>query len=147
MLYPHNGGALTNLDGTPNPKIRRKAEEFNNPIMIVPFEGINKIENQPLLNGEPLLQISPSNVNLGALKSEEWSHDNSIVLRFFEACGLSVSAEVKIHPEIAEKILEIEEIDLLERSINQAPNWNEKKGILKFKMNTFELRTFKIVFK
>jgi len=145
-LYPHDGSTLTNSDDTANPMIRRKAEEFNNPIIIIPLEGINEIENGLLLNGESLLEISPSNINLGALKYEEWKNDNSIVIRFFEGCGLSVSAEVKIHAKIAEKILKIEEIDLLERAINQNPKWDEKKSILSFKIEKFEIRSFKICF-
>jgi alpha-mannosidase len=145
-LYPHNGSTLTNPDGTANPMIRRKAEEFNNPIIIIPLGEINETENRPLLDGESLLEITPSNINLGALKYEEWKNDNSIIIRFFEDCGLPVSVEVKIHVKIAEKILKIEEIDLLERSINQDPKWNEKKGILSFKMEKFEIRSFKICF-
>jgi hypothetical protein len=138
---------LTNPDGTANPKIRRKAEEFNNPVMIIPLEKSKIIENRSLLNGEPIIQVSPSNINLGVLKYEEWNQDNSIIIRFFEGCGLSVSAEAKIHPKIAERIIKIEETDLLERDLNQVPEWNEKEGILAFKMENFELRSFKFVFK
>ena len=147
VLYPHSGSTLTNPDSTANPKIRRKAEEFNNPIIVIPLEGSYEIENRPLLNGESILQVSPSNINLGVLKYEEWNQDNSIIIRFFEGCGLSVSAEARIHPKIAERIIKIEETDLLERSLNQAPNWNEMKGILAFKMEKFELRSFKFIFK
>ena len=147
ILYPHSGSTLTNPDSTANPKIRRKAEEFNNPIIVIPLEGSYEIENRPLLNGESILQVSPSNINLGVLKYEEWNQDNSIIIRFFEGCGLSVSAEARIHPKIAERIIKIEETDLLERSLNQAPNWNEMKGILAFKMEKFELRSFKFIFK
>ena len=147
ILYPHSGSTLTNPDGTANPKIRRKAEEFNNPIMIIPLEGINEIENRSLLNGESALVISPSNINLGALKYEEWENDKSIVIRFFEGCGLSSLAEVKIHPEIAGMIIKIEETDLLERSLNQHPNWNEKEGTFSFKMEKFEIRSFKFIFR
>jgi len=147
VLYPHRGSTLTNPDGTPNPNVRRKAEEFNNPITIIPVEGIHNTENKPLLNGESILEVSPSNINLGAVKYEEWKQDNSIIIRFFEGCGLSVSAVVKIHSKIAEKIIKIEETDLLERSLHHAPKWNGKQGILKFNMNKFELRSFKFVFK
>jgi len=147
VLYPHSGSTLTNPDSTENPMIRRKAEEFNNPIIIIPLEGINDIENRSLLNGESMLEISPSNINLGVLKYEEWKKDNSIIIRFFEGCGLSVPAEVKIHPKIANMIIKIEETDLLERSLNHDPKWNEKEGILNFKMDKFEIRSFKIIFK
>jgi alpha-mannosidase len=147
VVYPHSGSTLTNPDGTANPKIRRKAEEFNNPVMIIPLEKSKIIENRSLLNGEPIIQVSPSNINLGVLKYEEWNQDNSIIIRFFEGCGLSVSAEAKIHPKIAERIIKIEETDLLERDLNQVPEWNEKEGILAFKMENFELRSFKFVFK
>ncbi|GAI29293.1 unnamed protein product, partial [marine sediment metagenome] len=51
-------------------------------------EEINETENKPLIDGESLLEITPSNINLGALKYEEWKNDNSIVIRFFEGCGL-----------------------------------------------------------
>jgi len=144
VLYPHSGSTLTNPDDTVNPMIRRKAEEFNNPIIIIPVEGINEIENRSLLEGVSMLEISPSNINLGALKYEEWKNDNSIIIRIFEGCGHPVSAEVKFHAKIAKMIFKIEEIDLLERSLNTDPNWNENKGILSFKMNKFEIRSFKI---
>ncbi len=91
-----------------------------------------------------MLEVTPSNITLGALKYEEWKNDNSIIIRFFEDCGLTVSAEVKIHAILAEKILKIEEIDLLERVIHQDPKWDEKKGILRFKMEKFEIRSFKV---
>jgi len=147
LLYPHSGSTLTNPDGTPNPNVRRKAEEFNNPITIIPVEGINNIENESLLNGESILEVSPSNITLGALKYEEWKKDNSIIIRFFEGCGLPVSAEAKFHPKIAERIIRIEETDLLERSLDQTPKWDEEEGVISFKMEKFELRSFKIVFK
>jgi len=147
VLYPHSGSTLSNSDGTANPKIRRKAEEFNNPIIIIPLKGNNEIENRSLLNGESLLEISPSNITLGALKYEEWKKDKSIIIRFFEGSGLSTSAEVEIHPKLAKMITKIEETDLLERSLNFSPKWNEKEGILSFKMDKFEIRSFKIIFK
>jgi alpha-mannosidase len=147
ILYPHSGSTLTNLDGTPNPMIRRKAEEFNNPITIIPLEGTDETESRPLLIGESILQVFPSNINLGVMKYTEWKQDNSIIIRFFEGCGFSVSAEAKFHPKIAERITKIEETDLLERSLNNSPEWNEKEGTLSFKMNKFELRSFKIMLK
>ena len=144
VLYPHSGSTLTNPDDTANPMIRRKAEGFNNPIIIIPVERINETENRSLLEGGSLLEISPSNISLGALKYEEWKNDNSIIIRFFEGCGRSVPVEVKIHAKIAKMIFKIEEIDLLERSLNHNPKWNKEKGILSFKMDEFEIRSFKI---
>ncbi|MHA1255971.1 MAG: alpha-mannosidase [Promethearchaeota archaeon] len=147
VLYPHSGSTLSNPDGTVNPKVRRKAEEFNNPIIIIPLNGNTEVENRSLLNGEPLLEISPSNIALGALKYEEWKKDNSIIVRFFEDCGLSVSAEVNFHPKIAKMIIKIEETDLLERTLNQDTIWNKKEGKLSFKIDKFEIRSFKLIFK
>ena len=147
LLYPHSGSTLTNRDNTANSKVRRKAEEFNNPVIIIPLEGINEIENRSLLNGESLLEVSPSNISLGALKYEEWQKDNSVIIRFFEGCGLSASAEVKIHPKIAKMIKKIEETDLLERSLNQNPKWNKNEGIFSFNMDKFEIRSFKFIFR
>jgi len=147
VLYPHNGSSLSNPDGTANAKIRRKAEEFNNPIIIIPLNGNTEVENRSLLNGESLLEISPSNIALGAIKYEEWKKDNSIIVRFFEGCGLSVSAEVNIHPKIAKMIIKIEETDLLERTLNQDTIWNKKEGRLSFKIDKFEIRSFKLIFK
>ncbi|MHA1472654.1 MAG: glycoside hydrolase family 38 C-terminal domain-containing protein, partial [Promethearchaeota archaeon] len=147
VLYPHSGSTLSNPDGTANPKVRRKAEEFNNPIIIIPLNGNTEMENRSLLNGESLLEISPSNIALGAIKYEEWKKDNSIIVRFFESCGLSVSAEVSIHPKIAKMIIKIEETDLLERTLNQDPIWNKNEGRLSFKIKKFEIRSFKLIFK
>jgi alpha-mannosidase len=141
-LYPHKGGTLTYEDGTPNFLIKRKAEEFNNHIIIIPTKKVlNNDTNLEKVN-EPLMEINTPNIYLGALKKNEWEKNGSLIARFYEGSGISSLATVKINKFLSEKISEIKCIDLLEREISRDFEWNKKTSILTFNMNGFEICSF-----
>ncbi|TFG04176.1 MAG: alpha-mannosidase [Promethearchaeota archaeon] len=145
-LYPHEGGALLNVDGSPNPLIKRKAEEFNNPIVIIPINNLDSKSNEfNKWSSEPLLEIQSPNVFLGALKMNEWDKDGTIIMRFNEGLGVPSMARVKISELIANKIPSIKVVDLLEREINHSFKWNDETNILSFELTKFEIITFKLI--
>lgn len=142
-LLPHSGGALMTADGNPNTIVKRKAEEFNTPILIIPTKNIdgNSIE---LL--ESPIEILTPNVYLGVLKKNEWDSDGTVILRVVEGSGVHAMGEIKFKPELAKKITSIKAVDLLEREIEADFNWNEENTLLAFQISKFEIRTFKISF-
>jgi alpha-mannosidase len=145
-LLPHNGGALINPDGSPNLIVKRKAEEFNMPIMIIPTKGFDENEDNYLTSGNPLLKILTPNVYLGTLKINEWDKKETIIARFIEGSGVSSLAKVKFNNEFSQKISKIKAVDLLEREIEYDFDWNQKSGILKFKVGKFEICSFELYF-
>ncbi|MFX1268801.1 MAG: glycoside hydrolase family 38 C-terminal domain-containing protein, partial [Promethearchaeota archaeon] len=138
-LFPHNGGALINPDGTPNVAVKRKAEEFNNPIIILPSKG----HRLDLL--DPILEIQTPNVYLGALKLKEWVKSDNIIIRFFEGSGISTIARIKINSSLLDKISLIKPVDLLEREIKKSYELKRESGVLTFELNKFEICTFELV--
>ncbi|MFX0018905.1 MAG: alpha-mannosidase [Promethearchaeota archaeon] len=138
-LFPHNGGALINPDGTPNVAVKRKAEEFNNPIIILPSKG----HRLDLL--DPILEIQTPNVYLGALKLKEWVKSDNIIIRFFEGSGISTTARIKINSSLLDKISLIKPVDLLEREIKKSYELKRESGVLTFELNKFEICTFELV--
>jgi len=145
-LFPHNGGTLINFDGTFNATVKRKAEEFNMPIIIIPTKNIKKIQNSIVKSGKPLLEIITPNVYLGALKRNEWDNKDTIIARFIEGSGVTSKAQVKINEGISKVISEIKAVDLLERQIEGKFDWNKKTGILTFTIGKFEICTFELFF-
>jgi len=145
-LLPHNGGALLNSDGTSNMIVKRKAEEFNMPIIIIPTKNIKKIQNFIVKSGKPLLKIITPNLYLGALKRNEWDNKETIIARFIEGSGVPSKAQVKINEGISKVISEIKAVDLLERQIEGKFDWNKKTGILTFNIGKFEICTFELFF-
>ncbi|MFX1338315.1 MAG: alpha-mannosidase [Promethearchaeota archaeon] len=143
-LLPHNGGALINSDGTPNVIVKRKAEEFNKPIMIIPTRNINENQENVLTSGKSLLEIMTPNVYLGTLKMNEWDKKETVIARFIESSGVPSTVEVKFNDKISQKVSTIKAIDLLEREIEYNFNWNQKSGILKFDIGRFEICTFEL---
>lgn len=138
-LFPHNGGALLNPDGSPNVAVKRKAEEFNNPIITLPCKG----HRLDIL--QPILEIQTPNVYLGALKLKEWVKSDNIIIRFFEGSGISTTARIKINSGLLDKISLIKPVDLLEREINKSYEFKRDSGILTFELNKFEICTFELV--
>ena len=141
-LLPHTGGALKKNDGTPNPIVKRKAEEFNAPILIIPTSPIQ--EDTSKILGVPVEILTP-NVYLGVLKLNEWDSDGSIILRVVEGSGVPTLAKIKFNLELTNKISGIKAVDLLEREIEVDFTWNSNSKILSFQMGTFEIITFKII--
>ncbi|MCP4762485.1 MAG: hypothetical protein GY870_11950, partial [archaeon] len=142
-LLPHNGGALLNTDGSPNPIVKRRGDEFNMPVLVIPTNDI-KVDGE-LNKGQSFLEILTPNVFLGTLKLNEWDKTGSIIARFVEGSGIPAQAEIKINPQITEKIIEIKAVDLLEREIENKFKWNKDTGILSFDMGKFEICTFELI--
>jgi len=138
-LFPHNGGALLNPDGSANIAVKRKAEEFNNPIITLPSKG----HRLDIL--DPILEIQTPNVYLGALKLKEWVKSENIIIRFAEGSGISTTARIKINSCLLDKISLIKSVDLLEREINKSFEFKKDSGILTFELNKFEICTFELV--
>jgi len=137
-LLPHEGGALLNSDGSPNVIVKRKAEEFNKPIIIIPTKGgLKELKN-------PFLEILTPNVYLETLKMNEWENTETIIVRFIEGSGIPTTAKIKFNSKFSENFFEIRAVDLLERKIERNFDWNEKTGYLTFEMDKFEISTFKI---
>ncbi|MHA1890637.1 MAG: alpha-mannosidase [Promethearchaeota archaeon] len=144
-LLPHSGGALVNEDKSPNENVKRRAEEFNQPVLLIPVDKEHAIP--PPSKPFRILKISTPNVYLGALKLNEWEKDGNVIARFIEGNGISCTAKVEFNPEMACKIARIEATDILERNIEKYLEWDSEKGTLKFDITKFEIVTLKFVLK
>jgi alpha-mannosidase len=144
-LLPHKGGALVNESGEPHPVVKRRAEEFNQPVEILPAIGMTGIKDEGVLIGESLLEIPTPNVFLGALKQNEWAKNGNIIVRIVEGSGLPAEAVVKFNPRLVQTIKTVRPVDILEREIHEEFNWDPSTGILSFKMHKFEIKTFEFV--
>ncbi|MEJ2250311.1 MAG: glycosyl hydrolase-related protein [Candidatus Lokiarchaeota archaeon] len=122
--------------------MKRKSEEFNNPVLLFPLKN-NQDQSWPQTFNS-FLNIVPQNVILAALKKEEWKEDNNYIIRFVEICGKASEVGIKFNSMICDKILNIESIDLLERNIQESFKWNSEERSLKFNINGFEIRSFKL---
>ncbi len=143
-LLPHKGGALKNADGSPNVIVKRKAEEFNSPIIVVPSEKIQTSRNIYTKLDKILLEILTPNIYLGAFKMKEWNEQNTIIARFFEGSGVATTAKIKFNPDLFENISKIKAVDLLERKIDKNFDWNKETGFLMFNIEKFEICTFEL---
>lgn len=142
MLLPHNGGSLENTDGSPNVAVKRAAEEFNQPVMVIPSE-FSAIEEDTIgSKGESLVQIHTDNVFLGALKYNEWEKNGNLILRMIEGCGIDAGAKISLHPSLTEIIADIRAVDILERPIDYDFNYDQESGTLTFDIGKFEIVTF-----
>ena len=145
-LLPHNGGALKKTDGSLNVIVKRKAEEFNMPIIVIPTKNIQENQKGIVKSGKPLLEIITPNIFLGTLKLNEWDKTGTIIIRLFEGSGISSSSKIKFNPELSREISEIKAIDLLEREIDYEFDWNKELGVLTFNIGKFEICTFELIF-
>ncbi|MFX0176548.1 MAG: alpha-mannosidase [Candidatus Hodarchaeota archaeon] len=146
-LLPHKGGALINEDGSPNSIVKRKAKEFNMPILVFPINDHQVNDTTTLLNGKSFAKVLNPNVFLGALKFSEWKKDGTIIIRFYEISGFKTEASIQFNEQFSERILKIEPADLIEREIQDKCNWNSNNCKLTFELNSFEIKTFKIYIK
>ncbi|MBD3351955.1 MAG: hypothetical protein GF364_10765 [Candidatus Lokiarchaeota archaeon] len=140
-LLPHLGGALTIQKGdgnnSPNEVVKRRAEEFNQPVIVIP---LSKSAVNP--KNISLLSIPTQNIFLGTFKLNEWEKNGNIIARFVEGCGISSEVIVQINPEFARKVENVKAVDILEREIEFPFDWNKGKGILKYSTQPFEINTF-----
>jgi alpha-mannosidase len=141
-LFPHKGGTLRKYNDSVNVSVKRKAEEFNNPIMIFPLE--RDLGKEQIRNYSSFVDILTPNVFLGAFKKEEWNEENAYILRFVEICGEPCEANIKFNSEFSSKINKVIAVDLLEQNFNDDFDWNKEEKSLKFKIDKFEIKTFKI---
>jgi alpha-mannosidase len=139
-LLPHKGGALRDSNGSPNVIVKRRAEEFNKPVIVIPSsfktEFVEKL-------GSPLIDIT-LNISLEAFKFKEWEDKKAIIIRIVESSGISTIAEIKFSSKFSEEILSIISTDLLERPTTQPFKWDNNKGLLSFEIGRFEIRTFEL---
>jgi alpha-mannosidase len=143
-LYPHKGGTLQYADRAPNVDIYRKAEEFNNPVMVIPIKENLSLDTSLFDAAEKSIRIIPENVVLTVMKVNEWDLDNSLILRFHETCGASTQTEILFGELLGEAISSIDSIDLLERSEKREFIWDDVQKTLRFTIGAFEIVSFKI---
>jgi len=143
-LLPHSGGALQSPDGSPSVIVNRKAEEYNNPIMIVPVKECKKLNNSLLYEDEFFIDISPENVFLKVFKLNDWDEEKSFILRLHEVCGNPTEVEIQFGNFLINKITSIKSVDLLERPNKKDYIWDQVRKILRFDMGKFEIISFKI---
>jgi len=139
-LYPHKDGALRDHSGNPTLEVKKRAEEFNRHVIIIP--NIN--ENEVIISNNLLISISPSNVYLGAFKLDEWNKDGNLILRIVEGAGFDSEAEIKFNPLLGNKLKNIQPVDLLEREFDKKIDWNKNKSTLRFSIGKFEICTLKL---
>ncbi|TXT67715.1 MAG: hypothetical protein BAJALOKI1v1_20032 [Promethearchaeota archaeon] len=144
-LFPHKGGALLNMEGSANSVVKKKAEEFNNPILIIPLGNFIPNENEFSMS-DPFLKISPHNIILNALKVNEWDMKDELILRFKEICGVPTEVCITFNEIFSQRIKTIFSVDLIEREEKRPFTWDIHKRTLIFRMGKYELRTFKLQF-
>ncbi len=141
-LLPHEAGTLKFADGRPNVVVKRSAEEFNNPVMVIPVQNTTKTQNNTSFLNKSLLEILNENVMLSALKFKEWNNNNSLIARFYEVSGIPTNVKVKLNSSLFKQIERIISVDLIEREEDNKFEWDEEIGMLSFYVNKFEIRTF-----
>jgi alpha-mannosidase len=112
------------------------------PVSVIPLK---KDFNTSSLFIEKFIDIQPSNVFLGTIKYNEWKGNQAIIVRFYEAMGISTDVEINFNPLLRGRIKSIKSVDLIERNTTFNHNWN-KNGNLKFKLEKFEICTFELSF-
>ncbi len=142
--FPHRGGALKDHFGKPFAIVKKAAEEFNNPIIA---KKISSNQDGSLIYDELDILVQ-DNVEITALKRNEWKKSNSIIIRFNELCGKDTQANVFLSNRLVEKISKINQVDLLERDLNKQDFiWNPSDNELKFEIHKFEIKTFEFILK
>jgi alpha-mannosidase len=142
VLLPHPGGSLLNADGSANNLVKRAADEFNQPVMVIPTTASGYSADKLGTSGASFIEIKTPNVFLGALKLNEWERSGTVILRVVEGCGIPANAEIKLNPVLVKRIKSVKAVDLLEKPIQTAFKWDAKNCSLSFKMGKFEICTF-----
>ncbi len=143
-LLPHTGGALVDGKGKPNAVVKRSAEQFNQPIVVIPTEGFSQTKLESVNKATSIIEIEPANVYLGVLKYNEWEKTGTIILRVVETSGIPTEAKVVFNQELGSKIKSVKPVDLLERPIEAHFVWNASNQTLAFPIRGFEILTFEI---
>nr|MDO8111288.1 glycoside hydrolase family 38 C-terminal domain-containing protein [Candidatus Sigynarchaeota archaeon] len=143
-LFPHEGGALASADGKPKAIVKQKAEEFNQPVMVIPTENLAPASALGIIDGSPLLEIKPAHVMASTVKPGEWMKNGNVIARFLENSGIAAEVTVTVNPVLAKKVKSVRAVDLIERPIDAKCTWDANKGVLTFKTGKFEACTFEL---
>jgi alpha-mannosidase len=140
--YPHKFGCLIDSNGKPHNSVKKSAEEFNNPIFVSDYTPQGTLEY-------PSLEFYvPDNVQITAIKRKEWENTPSLIFRVAEICGQIETHVNLIFPKIFQDQIEsIQPVDLMERPIEGAIEWNKENAELKFAIGNFEVVCFELVLK
>jgi alpha-mannosidase len=145
-LLPHEGGALKNANNTPNVIVKRRAEEFNKPVIVIPSSGFKGIQDNIGKFGSPIIETINPNISLEALKFKEWDNTRAIIIRLVESSGAYTNATITFSAEITKIIKSVSSVDLLERSTNYDRfYWDNNNCLLSFEIGKFEILTFELV--
>ncbi len=152
--YPHKGGTYGKEKGVKIPRVNKKAEEFNNPILV----SGNRLHPKNAKAPSPLFslcstlsfQTSP-NLQIKALKRMEWKYMNSLVLRVVDRTGPGGNIKdkknttpsfVKLPVILKNKVQMVRSLDLLEREIEASFEWDSEENNISYNSRNFEVRTF-----
>ncbi|MHA1732656.1 MAG: alpha-mannosidase [Promethearchaeota archaeon] len=141
---PHAGGALRKENGEPNVVVTRAAEEFNYPARVLKAGGSSGAVKA---DGAPIASITAPNVNLTALKLNEWDKNGDLILRVVETCGTSAEGEIVLNPELASRVKAVRVVDLLEREdgVVKITTADYSEGTIRTKLGKFELKTYALL--
>jgi alpha-mannosidase len=147
-LFAHLGSGLTKSDNTPNAIVKQKADEFNQPIIVVPIAYADT--NKKLVSAQSLFTIEPANVMVGSLKVDEWNQTptNNLIIRLVEVCGANSNVEIKLGSLLSKKVQNVKIVDLLEREISggkTACKFDKTKGNIKLSIDKFEIITLSLI--
>ena len=111
--------------------VYRSALEFNNPLIA----SIVSIHEGALPKEQGLIEVSPSNVVVSALKASE---DGRLILRIYEAAGQpTTGAKIRL----AHNPISVSEVNLIERPLRDL---EVQGGTWSFDLHPYEIKTFRI---
>jgi alpha-mannosidase len=138
---PHIGGTMMDKHNHYHSNIKRAAEEFNSPVIVR-----SHVPNENAIIFPSLRIQTPANVLVTALKPQEWTKSNSIILRVAEVSGAPETKTNLVFPDALVKGLEkIQPVDLLERPITMPIQWNPSTRTLSFTIHNYEVISFELV--
>jgi alpha-mannosidase len=146
-LLPHEGGALRKKDGAPNAVVKRAAEEFNIPLVVLPISEATRSNSQLLkpISDISALKCSPEHVLVSSIKQKEWVESKSFIIRIVESSGVKCDkVSIQLAPELAAKIARIIPCDLLERPVEKDFHWDSHAALLATAIGPFEILSFEL---
>ncbi|MHA1584736.1 MAG: alpha-mannosidase [Promethearchaeota archaeon] len=147
-ILPHNGGVLVDKLQNKQIFVRRTADEFNSPIISHKILENTKNVNYEKLSVPNIQFLIQDNVQIVAVKPNEWQKTKSIIIRLNEISDRKTSVNLFLPSELSNLIQQVIETDLLERPLeNQDFLYNSVESELKFEIGAFEIKTFKFLLK
>ncbi len=146
---PHAGSALQFPDGKPNPAVKRAAEEFNNPIVILKVDAQKRSKENYNADGTALLYVTAPNVVVSSIKTNEWTPGRSFIIHIVEALGKPAEGDIAFHASLASRIAQVREVDLLERADGSVKSVDlpMQGGIIHLSIKRFEIKALEIILK